>query len=215
MRVWSEVPRQRTREILADATTVLWIVLWVGIGLQLYGTLSQLSSVGVDIGQTGTGLESAAATLRLAMSQVPLIGEGVGDLVAGALEGIGAPLVQAGNDLETLLLLIAAVLALLLVAVFLIPWLSRYLPWRVGRWQRLNAGDRVINRARGAEGAGVAATDLDRVLAQRAMYRLEYDDLLDHSPDPIGDFVAGRFDRLATAERDSVGLRPTEPGTGD
>jgi hypothetical protein len=44
---------------------------------------------------------------------------------------------------------------------------------------------------------------------------MEYDDLLDFSPDPIGDFVAGRFDRLATAELVSTGLRAPEARTGD
>jgi hypothetical protein len=211
MRIWSEVPRRRSQEVVADVATLAWMFLWVSIGLQLYATLSQLSSVGVDIGETGVGLERAAATLRLAMSQVPLVGEGVGDLLGGALEGIGSPLVQAGTDLERLLLIIAAVLGLLLVAVFLIPWLARYLPWRYARWERLSAGDRVIRR--GAR--DVPAADLERVLAGRAINRMEYDDLLDFSPDPIGDFVAGRFDRLATAELVSTGLRAPEARTGD
>jgi hypothetical protein len=211
MRIWSEVPRRRSQEVVADVATLAWTFLWVSIGLQLYATLSQLSSVGVDIGETGVGLERAAATLRLAMSQVPLVGEGVGDLLGGALEGIGSPLVQAGTDLERLLLIIAAVLGLLLVAVFLIPWLARYLPWRYARWERLSAGDRVIRR--GAR--DVPAADLERVLAGRAINRMEYDDLLDFSPDPIGDFVAGRFDRLATAELVSTGLRAPEARTGD
>jgi hypothetical protein len=211
MRIWSEVPRRRSQEVVADVATLAWTFLWVSIGLQLYATLSQLSSVGVDIGETGVGLERAAATLRLAMSQVPLVGEGVGDLLGGALEGIGSPLVQAGTDLERLLLIIAAVLGLLLVAVFLIPWLLRYLPWRYARWERLNAGDRVIRR--GAR--DVSAADLERVLAGRAINRMEYDDLLDYSPDPIGDFVAGRFDRLAAAELASAGLRPREGSAED
>jgi hypothetical protein len=211
MRIWSEVPRRRSQEVVADVATLAWMFLWVSIGLQLYATLSQLSSVGVDIGETGVGLERAAATLRLAMSQVPLVGEGVGDLLGGALEGIGSPLVQAGTDLERLLLIIAAVLGLLLVAVFLIPWLLRYLPWRYARWERLNAGDRVIRR--GAR--DVSAADLERVLAGRAINRMEYDDLLDYSPDPIGDFVAGRFDRLAAAELASAGLRPREGSAED
>ena len=211
MRIWSEVPRRRSQEVVADVATLAWTFLWVSIGLQLYATLSQLSSVGVDIGETGAGLERAAATLRLAMSQVPLVGEGVGDLLGGAMEGIGSPLVQAGTDLERLLLIIAAVLGLLLVAVFLIPWLLRYLPWRYARWERLNAGDRVIRQ--GAR--DVSAADVERVLAGRAINRMEYDDLLDFTPDPIGDFVAGRFDRLAAAELASTGLRAPDARTGD
>ena len=42
----------------------------------------------------------------------------------------------------------------------------------------------------------------------RAVTRLDYRELLEFTPDPIGDWVAGRHDRLAQAELASVGLRP-------
>ena len=45
------------------------------------------------------------------------------------------------------------------------------------------------------------------MLASRAIHRLEYDELLEFSPDPFGDWVTGRHDRLAMAELDRVGLR--------
>ena len=120
----------------------------------------------------------------------------------------------AGADLERLLLIIAAVLGLLLVAVALIPWLNRYLPWRRQRWSELNAGDRVIRRSPAVRGAVVTDAEVQRVLATRALYRLDYADLLDQSPDPIGDFVGGRYDRLARAELESIGLQERRVGDG-
>jgi hypothetical protein len=48
---------------------------------------------------------------------------------------------------------------------------------------------------------------LQRELATRAINRLSYPDLLEHTPDPFGDFAAGRFDRLVKAELASVGLQ--------
>ncbi|HJT63384.1 MAG TPA: hypothetical protein VJ839_01265 [Candidatus Limnocylindria bacterium] len=206
MRIWSEVPKRRTQEVVADLATAVWVGLWAYLGLQLYGTLSQLSTVGVNLGETGAGLERAAATLRLGLSQVPLIGEGVGDLLGDALQGIGSPLVQAGTDLERLLLIVASVLGLLLVAVFVIPWLNRYGPWRRRRLRELNAGDRAIRQSVAVQESRIDRKDAERVLATRALYRLEYSDLLDHTPDPIGDFLEGRHDRLAKAEVESVGL---------
>lgn len=206
MRIWSEVPKRRTQEVVADLATAVWVGLWAYLGLQLYGTLSQLSTVGVNLGETGAGLERAAATLRLGLSQVPLIGEGVGDLLGDALQGIGSPLVQAGTDLERLLLIVASVLGLLLVAVFVIPWLNRYGPWRRRRLRELNAGDRAIRQSVAVQESRIDRKDVERVLATRALYRLEYSDLLDHTPDPIGDFLEGRHDRLAKAEVESVGL---------
>jgi hypothetical protein len=208
MRAFSEVPIRRTQELVADGATVVWVFLWIFLGVQVYAALAELSAVGTSIGDAGAGLEGAGTTLRGVLAQIPLIGEGVADVVGGAFDGIGAPLVNAGADLEQLLLIIAAVLALLLVAAALIPWLNRYLPWRRQRWQRLNAGDRAIRRGSSAQ------PDLERVLATRAIARLEYAELLEHTPDPIGDFTTGRYDRLARAEMTSVGLVPSSGGPG-
>lgn len=199
---------------MADIATALWLILWVGIGLRLYATLAELAVVGDSVTEAGTGLQDAGATIEDALSQIPLIGTGAGNVVGDAFDGVGSPLAQAGADLERLLLIVAAVLGLLLVAVALIPWLNRYIPWRHSRWQRLNAGDRAIHGGEAVRAGAVPDAELQRVLASRAMNRLEYADLLSHTPDPIGDFVAGRFDRLAAAELADSGLAPIEPPSG-
>ena len=85
----------------------------------------------------------------------------------------------------------------------LVPWLTRYVPWRWERMRRLRAGHRAIRRAPAARSDEVQAT-----LALRAVTRLDYATLLEYTPDPIGDWVSGRHDRLARAELASVGLRP-------
>jgi hypothetical protein len=208
MRAFSEVPTRRTQELVADGATLVWIFLWAFIGVQVYTGLAELASVGTSIGDAGAGFDSAGATLEGVLSQLPIVGPGVADLVGGAFDGVADPLVAAGADLEELLVTVAAVLALLVVAVALIPWLNRYLPWRRQRWQRLNAGERAIRHAT------APPPELERVLATRAISRLEYADLLVHTPDPIADFLAGRYDRLARAELTSVGLLPRDGGPG-
>lgn len=213
MRIWSEVPKRRTQEVVADLTTAAWVAFWASLGIQLYSTLSELAVVGTSIGDAGEGFESAGTTLERILSQIPLVGEGAGNIAGDAFDGIGRPLVAAGADLERLLLIIAAVLGLLLVAVALVPWLNRYLPWRRRRWGELNAADRAIRQVPAGRTSEVASEDLQQVLATRALYRLDYAELLDHSPDPIGDFVGGRYDRLARAELEGVGLQ--EPRAGD
>lgn len=214
MRIWSEVPRRRTQEVVADLATALWVGFWAYFGIRLYDALSQLAVVGTSIGDAGEAFESAGGTLQGVLSQIPLVGEGAGNIVRDAFNGIGGPLVDAGADLERLLLIIAAVLGLLLVAVAVIPWLNRYLPWRRRRLGELNAADRAIRRSPAVRGSEVTDADLQRVLATRALNRLDYADLLDQSPDPIGDFVGGRYDRLARAELESVGLQERPAGDG-
>jgi hypothetical protein len=155
----------------------------------------------------GTGLTDAGETVGSALEGVPLVGQAAADGIRGAFSGAGEPLIVFGTDLERVLIIIAAVLGGLLVAVAIIPWLNRYIPWRIARWRRLNAASRVIRGSRRGRTEAIPEGTLESLLASRAVHRLEYDELLEFSPDPFGDWVAGRHDRLAMAELDRVGLR--------
>jgi len=204
MTIWSELPRARLGEILADVATMAWIWFWGTLGWRLYVFLADLAGTGRFVAEGGTNLGAAGRQMAEAIRGVPLIGEGAADAVAGAFGAAANPLIIFGNDLERLLLAIAVLLALLLVAAALVPWLNRYLPWRVSRLRRLRAAKRVVRRPPIALEAG----QVEHLLASRALHRLEYDELLEFSPDPFGDWVAGRYDRLARAELAEVGLRP-------
>jgi hypothetical protein len=77
-------------------------------------------------------------------------------------------------------------------------------PWRARRLTDLRAAHRAIRRAP----HDVSDAAVDRLLASRALHRLSYAELLRETPDPFGDFITGRYERLARAELASVGLRP-------
>jgi hypothetical protein len=207
VQIWSERFDARVREIVADALTLGWVVLWATIGIRLYGFLAHLAGAGRLVRDGGSGISSAGEQVGAALQGIPLVGEGAADGVRGAFSGAGDPLMQFGTDLERLLIVIAALLGLLVVAAALAPWLNRYLPWRVARWRRLNAAARVIRRRKVASSEPLDDAALERILASRALHRLEYDELLEFTPDPFGDWVAGRHDRLVQAELDRVGLR--------
>lgn len=207
MQIWSERPGARAREIVADVLTLGWVVIWATIGIRLYGFLAHLAGAGRLVRDGGSGITNAGVQVGAALQGIPLVGEGAAEGVRGAFSGAGDPLVQFGTDLERLLIVVAALLGLLVVAVALAPWLNRYIPWRVARWRRLNAATRVIRRRRAARNEPLEDTELARILASRALHRLEYDELLEFTPDPFGDWAAGRHDRLVQAELDRVGLR--------
>ena len=207
MKIWSERPSARAREIVADALTLGWVVVWATIGIRLYGFLANLAGAGRLVRDGGSGITNAGVQVGAALQGIPLVGEGAADGVRGAFSGAGDPLMQFGTDLERLLIVVAALLGLLVVAVALAPWLNRYLPWRVARWRRLNAAARVIRRHRFADRDPLEDAEVARILASRALHRLEYDELLEFTSDPFGDWVAGRHDRLVQAELDRVGLR--------
>jgi hypothetical protein len=204
MTIWSELPGARVGEMLADAATLVWVAGWGTLGWRLYMFLADLAGAGRFVAEGGTSLGAAGREVAEAIQGIPLIGEGAADAVGGAFAAAANPLISFGNDLERLLLAIAVLIALLLAAAALIPWLNRYLPWRIGRLRRLRAGERVVRRAP----VGVEAGRIEQLLASRAVHRLEYDELLEFSPDPFGDWLSGRYDRLARAELAEVGLRP-------
>lgn len=203
LKFWSEVPAARARELLADVATWAWVALWAVIGARIHDVISSFAQAGRVLQAGGTNIQGAGATLGEAFAGVPLVGVGIDDLATAAFATAGEPFIYVGHELESLLILIARLLALLVVAVMVIPWLSRYVPWRARRLATVRAAHRAIRRAP----VDMTSGAMQRALATRALSRLSYPELLEHTADPFGDFAAGRFDRLAKAELASVGLR--------
>ncbi len=206
MLIWSERRGPRTREMIADAATVAWVGLWAMLGLRLFGALAELAGAGRLIQDGGTGLRSTGGEVAAVLQGIPIVGEGASARVLGAFGAAADPMIQFGSDLERVLFIIAALLGLLVVAVAVIPWLNRYLPWRIERLRRLNGGARVIRRGLLNAPDGGGERRVREILASRAIHRLEYDRLLEFTPDPFGDWKSGRLDGLVEAELQAVGL---------
>jgi hypothetical protein len=203
LKFWSEVPSARAREVVADIATWIWVSLWVVVGVRIHDAISSFAEAGRVLQAGGTNIQGAGAALGGAFADVPLVGPGIGDLTTDAFATAGDPFIYVGRELESLLILIARLLALLVIGVMVVPWLSRYLPWRAERLANVRAAHRAIRRAP----IDMTAGAMQRALATRALARLSYQELLEHTTDPFGDFAAGQFDRLARAELASVGLR--------
>ena len=209
IRIWSELPMARSRELLADVATVAWVALWGSIAWQLYQAVGGFAEAGRVVRSGGEGMIEAGRSFGQALAGIPLVGAGLEDVAQDAFSGAGGPLSELGSGLEGFVLLVAAILALLVALVTLVPWLNRYVPWRWERLRRMRAGHRAIRVAPGPETRGARVTE---ALALRAVARLDYATLLEFTPDPLGDWTAGRHDRLARAEMASVGLRAEQTG---
>ena len=207
VKIWSELPGARSREVLADVATAAWVFFWGSLALGLYSFLIGFVEAGRLVRGGGESLQAAGLRLGDTLGGLPLIGAGMSDAVRGGFEGAGAPIVAAGGEIETFVALVAVVLALVLLAVPLVPWLTRYVPWRLERLRRVRAAHRAIRRAPAGVRETATPTEIERLLAGRAIHRLEWTTLLEFTPDPIGDWQAGRFDRLARAEYEQAGLR--------
>ncbi|MEX1169868.1 MAG: hypothetical protein WEE50_06980 [Chloroflexota bacterium] len=203
LKIWSELPGARLKEQVADLATLAWVVFWGGIVWQLFQFLAGFAEAGRTIRAGGDGLVQGGRDLGESLAGLPFVGSHVRDIARDAIGGAGQPLADFGTELEQFIFVVAVVLALLLALVTLVPWLNRYLPWRWERIRRVRAAHRAI---RTAPDGGKAA--VERILAMRAVSRLDYSSLLEYTPDPLGDWANGRLDRLARAELASVGLRP-------
>jgi hypothetical protein len=203
VRIWSELPGARLKEQIADAATTLWLLFWGSLAWQLFSLLAGFAEAGRMVRGGGQTMIDAGRNLGEGLAGIPLVGPGLRDVARNAFAGAGTPIADFGTSIEQFILIVAAVLALLVVLVTIAPWLTRYLPWRWERLSRTRAGYRAIRKA-----PQVRRERIEEVLAMRAVSRLDFPTLLSFTPDPLGDFASGRFDRLARAELASVGLRP-------
>jgi hypothetical protein len=203
IKIWSELPGARLKEQAADLATIVWLVFWGSIVWQLFQFLASFAEAGRAIRDGGETMIRSGSDLGESLAGLPLVGSQARDIARDAFAGGGRPLSDFGTELEQFIIVVAAVLALLLALVTLAPWLARYLPWRWARLRRVRAAHQAI-RTR----PDVGDARIERVLAMRAVTRLDFPTLLEYTSDPLGDWASGRHDRLARAELASVGLRP-------
>lgn len=200
--LWSEVPRARIREIAADAATLVWLGFWGRVGLKIYNDVRGYTRAGETVGSGGTALEAAGQRVGEALGRVPVVGKDLGEAVNRAFATAAGPLVDFGGQIESLVLTVATLLAVVIAIIPIAIWLSAYLPWRAERLRALSAAHRAIRMSHLAP-----QPEIERILASRAIHRLSYSELLAYTPDPFGDWSSGRFDRLAQAELELAGLR--------
>jgi hypothetical protein len=203
MKIWSELPARRLREQVADVATLGWVVLWGRAVWKLSSFLAQFAEAGRVVRGGGDSMISSGRDLGASLAGLPLVGSQARDVAQEAFARAGRPISAFGSELEQFILIVSAVLALLLALVTLVPWLARYLPWRIERLRSVRAAHRAIRTA-----PEVSAREIERILAMRALSQIDYATLLEYTPDPLGDWAHGRHDRLARAELASVGLRP-------
>jgi hypothetical protein len=202
IKLWSELPGARSKEVVANIATGVWVLFWGNIVWQLFRLLSDFASSGRVLRDGGETMVSSGADLGDQLAGLPLVGTQVGGAARDLFAGVGRPLSNFGSQMELFIVLVAASVALIFALVTIGPWLNRYLPWRWRRLRGVRSAHRAIRRA-----PAVSDADIERTLAMRAVTRLDYSALLEYTPDPLGDWVSGRHDRLARAELASVGLR--------
>ena len=195
MKLYAEVSRVRTRQVLQDAAASLWIYIWIRVGIHVRSLVDRLAGPGETIERAGDGFAGTLFDISSKVAEVP----GVGAVLEAPFDAAG----EAGLALEragaaqqdvvhTLALWLGALLALIPISYVL----YKYLPDRV-RWVReASAADRIR----------LDAADL-HLFAIRAVARQPLYELNRVCADPAAALQNGKYEPLANLELASLGLK--------
>ena len=196
--MYSEVPEQRRKQIASDVVVVLLVVLFVWIGKAVHDAVGSLAVLATGVKEAGQTVEGGFQSVADAVSGVPVVGESIGSAIAGAGDGTGGSLAELGQSGEDAVFMVARVVGLVTAALPILVLMAVVLPRRIRRVRHMSVASRVLTDLHDPERR--------RLLAMRAAFGLPYDELLEHTPDPLGDLAAGRHDALVAAALADVGL---------
>lgn len=190
---YAETGVRRVRQIAADVTLLLWIVVWWRVSRVTRDLVEGLGAPGRGLADGGDRLAGAFKDVAGAVDGTPLVGRLLQapftDLAAAA-DSVG----DVGRAQDAAALALATWTGRL---VLLVPVLLVAVVWA---WVRLR-GARQLGAARRLRDHG----DHD-LLALRALVHRPASELLAVSPTPGADWRAGRVGELAALELRGLGL---------
>jgi hypothetical protein len=192
--------------VLFDTATFVWTVAWAYLGWLIYSTVMGLEVIADGIRNTGLTFNQWLAAFRKAVpGGIPILTKFLQDTADTLRHYSGDPLIATGQNIHDAIFRVAVVLALL---VALPPILLVLVPYTGWRWRDMRETGAALAFVRIASMTGRA--DAARaVLAYRAVSTLSFRQLMGASPDPVGDLVEHKYERLATAMLKRAGLDPT------
>ena len=200
MRLYPELRGPRLDAMARDAATLLGLVLFAKIALEVHDAVDKLAILGDGVTSAGEAVSGGFDRAAAAADRAPVVGDDIGDALRGAGEGSGGEVQDLGrggagaaHDLANLL----GLLFFLFPSALLLLWA---LPPRIAQVRRLSAAAQVLREP--------GSPERRELLASRAAFGLPYGTLLRYTKDPLGDLEAGRFDALIRAELEHAGLRP-------
>jgi len=185
------------RQLLTDIAVVIWVYLWVRVGLRVHDMVEKLAVPGQKLQSAGGGIADNLADAGSKVNRVPLVGDQLVKPFNGAADAARA-IADAGRQQQHVVDQMSVLLAILAVSVPLALVVFLWLPFRL-RWMR-RAG---VASAVRAEPAG---RDL---LALRALASRPLDELTRLGPDIAQSWRNGdaeAVDALAELELKRLGL---------
>jgi hypothetical protein len=180
-----------------DGLALLWVVLWLVIGVWAGYTMWQVSEVGDTVTTSGRAIGSTGDALE-SLGDVPVVGDRTAEL-GSEVVAAGGDIARRGQEVQSQLRQLSVLLGLAIVLLPATPVLGLYLPLRAARRRDVVEIRRLLSSSSG----GIA----DRYLAERAARRLPPTAVHQIEPDPWGALADGRTRSLADAELRRLGLR--------
>jgi hypothetical protein len=185
----------RTMRML-DVLLIAYVVVWAVLGVLIAADIRRQADLSDHVTRIGQALTEIGESLDI-LGGLPLVGGDIGE-VTGRVTEAGESVMQSGRDSRASLERMGVLVGIAFGAVPLLLVLPVYLPLRLG-WRR---EVRAVDAALAAGGS-----DLDLVLARRALATMSYGRLLDLGPDPWARLESGEVRDLADAELERLGLR--------
>jgi hypothetical protein len=195
MKLYAEERLYRTRQILQDVAVLLWVVIWVRIGMIFHDLFAKLTAPGRLVETAGERLASTMTDIAGEIGDLPLVGDAMEEPFQAASTA-GGELAGAGQTQQEVVLTIALWLGILLALIPILFVLYKYLPERF-RW---------IRDASAASRLRIDAEDL-HLFALRAVATKPLYELRRAHPDPAGALARGEYAPLAALELGQLGLR--------
>lgn len=198
MKLYSDFPARRTRQILGDLFAVGLITVWILIGVFVYNLIMGLASFGIQMEDAGGQFRETMTEVSATLGDVPLIGSGIRAPFDGASDA-GAALETAGIEQQQLVQTIATWLG---VGVAVVPILTILTLWLVPRIRFAVRAGTLAKQLR-------AGASLD-LLALRALSSQKLSTVLAVDADPLAAWRRGDpavVRALAQLELEASGVR--------
>ena len=198
MKLYGETRFFRFRQIAIDVGVLLWIALWVRVGIFMTRLVERLAEPGRTIEEAGQSFSSTMAEIGERISDLPVLG-GALQSPFDAASDAGVSLQEAGQGQQDLVHRIAFWLGFLLALIPIVLVLIRYVPGRLS-W---------IREASAAHRLRIDSADL-QLFALRAITNRPLHELRRACKDPAAAFAQGDYEPLARFELASLGLKVGE-----
>jgi hypothetical protein len=201
MPFYPDIPVRRANTAVRDAATVMAVIVLALLGFWVYHTVDALTILGRGVHDAGSAVQTGFDSAADKVDDIPLAGDRIADGLRSAGEDTGGTVADAGTRGERRVHRLALLLGFLTFLLPAVALLSRVLPQRLQQIRTLTNAVRVLSP--------IEDDERRRLVAMRAAFALPYERLLAHTPDPLGDLAAGRYDALIDAIAEDAGLRVT------